>query len=555
LKTVAIIQARLGSSRLPGKVLLPIGGEPMLARVNKRVGRALLIDEIMVATTNDPSDQPILDFCKEAGINCYQGDAFDVLDRYYQAARLAEADVIVRVTADCPMIDPDEIDSVIQRFFDSGADFAANRLPPPYKRTSPIGMDTEVCSFAALERAWHEADQAYQREHVMPYLYDQEGRFKVVVVDRQPDLGHLRFTVDTPADLQQANEIYAAFGNRDDFTLAELLAENEKNPQWQQEVAQVQHKNLYETDKRAPDANHSGTNKGYDNPVCPLCRQSQAEILEEINSFGFKTVYYLCGNCGFVFQDSRKSQAADPEFYQETYRRIYQESPEPTKKDLYQQTMRARDQAAWLKSLGYQRFARILDIGASSGIFLETFREQFDAEVVGAEPGDAYRALAQAKNIQMFASFEELITLKPERFELVSLMHVLEHLEEPVAALRQIREGLLAEDGLLLVEVPNYYCHDSYELAHLSCFTQHSLIQTLAQAGFELLAQRQHGKPRSKILPLYLTVLAKAVPNAEAWEVVPESNVPFKRKLGMTKRKILSRLNPKEAWLPLEGEL
>ncbi len=119
--------------------------------------------------------------------------------------------MIVRVTADCPMIDPDEIDRVIQRFFDSGADFAANRLPPPYKRTSPIGMDTEVCSFAALERAWREADQAYQREHVMPYLYDQEGRFKVAVVDRQPDLGgHLRFTVDTPADLQQANEIYAA---------------------------------------------------------------------------------------------------------------------------------------------------------------------------------------------------------------------------------------------------------------------------------------------------------------------------------------------------------
>jgi hypothetical protein len=134
-------------------------------------------------------------------------------------------------------------------------------------------------------------------------------------------------------------------------------------------------------------------------------------------------------------------------------------------------------------------------------------------------------------------------------------MHVLEHLEDPIAALRQIREGLLAEDGLLLVEVPNYYCHDSYELAHLSCFTQHSLIQTLTQAGFELIAQRQHGKPRSKILDLYLTVLAKAASNAEAWEVVPESNVPLKRKIGMTKRKILSRLNPKEAWLPLEGEL
>ena len=270
MKTVAIIQARLGSSRLPGKVLLPIGGEPMLARVISRVSRASRVDEVMVATTNDPADQPIFDFCKKTGINCFQGNAFDVLDRYYQAAHLAEAEVIVRITADCPMIDPDEIDSVIQRFFDSEADFAANRLPPPYKRTSPIGMDTEVCSFAALERAWREADQAYQREHVMPYLYDQEGRFKVAVVDRQPDLGHLRFTVDTPADLQQANEIYAAFGNRDDFTLAELLAENEKNPQWQQEVAQVQHKNLYETDKRAPDANHFGTSEGDDSPICPL---------------------------------------------------------------------------------------------------------------------------------------------------------------------------------------------------------------------------------------------------------------------------------------------
>lgn len=570
MKIVAIIQARLSSNRLPGKVLLPVAGEPMLARVYSRVRQAQLIDEIVVATTSDPSDLPILQFCKERGIACFRGDLYDVLDRYYQAALFTQADVIVRITADCPMISPEEIDRVIQAFLDSGADFAANRLPLPFERTTPIGMDCEVCSFQALQQAWQKADQPYQREHVMPFLYDTPGKFKVVTVDMEPSQGHLRFTVDTPVDLQLANDIYEAFDGRDDFSLEELLAENERHPEWQQKVAQVHHKNLYEVDSRAPLATDlkaqeqttTATQQPSDSPMrnreaqssCPLCTNQNLRNFEKVESFGFPLQYLICQNCGFVFQDPQTSKAADPDFYQQTYRCIYQASEEPTPKDLYQQTQRALNQAEWLKSLHNNKFSDILDIGASSGLLLETFAKKFGAQVTGVEPGDAYRALAEAKGIPMHASIEALISKKPKRFDLVTLMHVLEHLEHPIQVLTQIREELLAEDGLLFIEVPNFYAHDSYELAHLSCFTKHTLNELIQQTGFEVVAFRKHGMPRSEILPLYLTILAKPSSAGTQKLPKPEKAVRLKRDLGMFKRKILTRLNPKQAWLPVEGK-
>ena len=533
----------------------------MLARVLKRVSQARLIDETIVATTGDAIDDAIEQFCQERGVACYRGSLYDVLDRFYQAAKLTEADVIIRITADCPMIDPAEIDRVIQAFLDNKADFAANRLPPPFERTTPIGMDTEVCSMAAMERAWKEADQPYQREHVMPYLYESEGRFNVVLVDHEPDLGHLRFTVDTQQDLQLANEVYATFGNRDDFSLQELLEENDKHPEWQQEVAEIKHKNLYDTDQRAQalaelgrEQTDNATRKEVKQALCPLCGSSKMRLFEKTESFGFPVDYFLCQNCGFVFQDARKSQAADPDFYQETYREIYQANEEPTPKDLYQQNQRALNQSAWLKEHGYTHFDRILDIGASSGLLLDTFRKQFQAEVAGVEPGNAYRALAEQKNIAMFSSIEQLLESGPEGFNLVTLMHVLEHFENPIQVLLQIREQLLASDGLLLIEVPNFYAHDSYELAHLSCFSQHTLKEMLRQAGFEVVFLRKHGLPRSKTLDLYLTVLAKASDEPVNQTVQPEHYVAFKRKAGLLKRKLLTKLNPDQAWLPVEGK-
>ncbi len=250
-KTVAIIQARMSSSRLPGKVLRLVGNQPMLARVVARARRASLVDEVMVATTTDPSDQPLAKYCETAGITCFRGDLYDVLDRYYQAARASGASVVVRLTADCPMIDPQEIDRTITHFRLTCADFTANRLPPPFRRTTAIGMDTEVCSFAALERAWKDATEPFEREHVMPYLYDTPGRFKISVADWQEDLSHLRFTVDTPEDLEVANQVYASFDDRDDFTLQDLLDANARHPEWQAQLAGVKHKDLFEVDHRA----------------------------------------------------------------------------------------------------------------------------------------------------------------------------------------------------------------------------------------------------------------------------------------------------------------
>ncbi len=251
---VAIIQARMASSRLPGKVLQDIGGEPMLVRVVERVRRAETVSAAAVATTTDPGDDPIEALCVERGYSVSRGSQFDVLDRYYQAAKQMQAEVIVRVTADCPVIDPGVIDHTVREFLRAGVDFAANRLPPPWKRTYPIGLDTEVVTFAALERAWIEAKEPHEREHVMPYFYDLDGRFRILVVGNDADYGALRWTVDTPQDLELLRQIYAHFEGRDDFGWLDVLALMQSNPQLGAINANVRHKMGFEVDERR---NHS----------------------------------------------------------------------------------------------------------------------------------------------------------------------------------------------------------------------------------------------------------------------------------------------------------
>jgi len=247
---VAIVQARMGSSRLPGKVLLDIGGEAMLYRVVVRARRAQLVGKVVVATTTDSSDDLVEVFCKSKGFPCFRGDPYDVLDRYYQAARLFGASTIVRLTADCPLIDPGEIDRTVKAFFRADVDFAANRLPPPWKRTTPVGMDTEVVKFEALRKAWREAEEKYAREHVMPYLYEKKGRFSVLLVDQEPDLSHLRLTVDVPEDLALARKIYQHFDNRDDFSLNDILDLLNKSRELLDINADVKHKGYQEVDDR-----------------------------------------------------------------------------------------------------------------------------------------------------------------------------------------------------------------------------------------------------------------------------------------------------------------
>jgi len=256
--TVAIIQARMSSSRLPGKVLLDLAGQPMLVRVVERVRRARTVDEVVVATTTDPADDPIEACCREHGYACYRGSMFDVLDRFYGAARQMGAEVIVRITADCPVIDPAVIDHTVSAFHAARADFAANRLPPPWKRTWPIGLDTEVCSFAALERAWKEAQLPYEREHVMPYFYDVEGRFKVIVTQHDPDYGAQRWTVDTAEDLQLLSAIYSRFGGQDTFSWKDVLDLLEKEPDLAKINAGVRHKVGTEVDARMNQGGRDG---------------------------------------------------------------------------------------------------------------------------------------------------------------------------------------------------------------------------------------------------------------------------------------------------------
>ena len=288
---------------------------------------------------------------------------------------------------------------------------------------------------------------------------------------------------------------------------------------------------------------------------CPLCGKSEARVISEMDSFGFKVRYYLCKTCGFVYQNPGESAAADPVFYQETYRQLYQATEEPTAKDLRQQRLRAEYQLELLQSHGVCRLARALDIGASSGTLLQTIHEAYGAETVGVEPGNAYRKLAEAKGFKLYPSLELLKAGDTERFDMVSMMHVLEHLEDPLGTLREIRLDLLADNGFLLVEVPNFYAHDSYELAHLSCFTEHTLAEMLTQAGYKILHTRKHGVPRSETLDLYLAVLA--MPQSEPYEIapiVPEKNVALKRSLGMLRRNLLTKLKPDKTWLPLEDQ-
>jgi len=240
----------MGSSRLPGKVLKDVVGVPMLMRQVVRVRRAQTIGRVVVATTIDHEDDPVADMCRSYGIPVYRGDLMDVLDRYYQAAGLFGAETIVRLTGDCPLIDPLEIDRTVKAFLHAGADFAANRLPPPWKRTTPIGMDTEVVTFECLARAWREADSRHAREHVMPFFYEQEGRFSVLLVDHEPDLSRYRLTVDTPEDLSLVRLIYEFFDGKDEFSMQEMITVLDNHPDWLALNADVVHKGYQDTDNR-----------------------------------------------------------------------------------------------------------------------------------------------------------------------------------------------------------------------------------------------------------------------------------------------------------------
>ena len=229
---LAILQARVSSSRLPGKVLMPLLGEPMLLRQIERLRKVRQIDKLLVATSAETADDEIGTLCTQHAIDCFRGNLNDVLDRFYQAAVSYHPDHVVRLTADCPLADPGLIDQVIEFYLAGGYDYASNAIQP----TFPDGLDVEICRFACLEQAWREARLPSQREHVTPFIHQQPERFTIGHFFNREDLSHLRWTVDEPRDFELISQIYAAlYPVNPDFStpdILRLLAERPELANW-----------------------------------------------------------------------------------------------------------------------------------------------------------------------------------------------------------------------------------------------------------------------------------------------------------------------------------
>jgi len=226
--TVAIVQARWGSSRLPGKVLEDIGGRPLLARVVERVQASTTCDAVVVATTTDVQDDLVVDLARQCGADTFRGSVDDVLDRFHRAAAEAGADVVVRITADDPFKDPEVIDLVARQLLDDSAlDYASNTLAP----TFPEGLDVECFTFRALEQAWEQAELPSEREHVTPFIWTHPDRFALRNVASEHDFSHLRWTVDYPDDLDFARAVYERLAGRDMFNWHDVLELLEREPQ------------------------------------------------------------------------------------------------------------------------------------------------------------------------------------------------------------------------------------------------------------------------------------------------------------------------------------
>ena len=212
----AIIQARMGSTRLPGKVMMDLCGIPVIEHVVNRLEKSNLIDKIIIATSTDSNNQPIIDFCKSNQIAYFVGNEDDVLDRYYKAAidnNLKDDDIIIRITSDCPLIDPFVVDKVIEEHILNNNDYTTNVLDCTY----PDGLDCEVFNFSALKDTWINANLSSQREHVTLYIRDNPDRFKLGNVKNEIDLSDLRWTLDEKEDFVFINEVYKNLFRKDSF--------------------------------------------------------------------------------------------------------------------------------------------------------------------------------------------------------------------------------------------------------------------------------------------------------------------------------------------------
>lgn len=226
MKVVAIVQARMGSTRLPNKVMKPMGGKPMIELLLARLSRAREVDEVMVATSVDPRNEPLAEHVQALGYKCSRGSENDVLDRYVQAARLAGADVVIRITGDCPLVDPDLVDEAVRKFRAAGVDYFSNVATPTY----PDGLDIEVFTVDAMARAARETSKAVDLEHVTPYLRES-GKFSQAGMRNAEDYSKLRWTVDEPADFEVVSRVFAHFSPEIHFGWQQVMELQRSHPE------------------------------------------------------------------------------------------------------------------------------------------------------------------------------------------------------------------------------------------------------------------------------------------------------------------------------------
>jgi len=264
---------------------------------------------------------------------------------------------------------------------------------------------------------------------------------------------------------------------------------------------------------------------------------------------GKRVSFHICHRCGLVYQSPRMDEAELEQFYEREYRIERQETEDPIEKDLQMQDARAR---AIIEMVQHRlpRISRHLDVGSSSGALLQRFREQYGCASVGVEPGDAYRRFSQSRGLIIYPSLDTLAEADEAPFDLISMLHVIEHVEDPVHTLRSLRESKMRSGGYLLLEVPNLIDHECLELSHLYAFTRSTLREIVRQAGFHILWTKAHGSFRSPILNLYITLLAQAESDQKSHRTIHSCPIGIKtrRRLGKLKRDFFTSRFPDWTW-------
>jgi 2-polyprenyl-3-methyl-5-hydroxy-6-metoxy-1,4-benzoquinol methylase len=282
---------------------------------------------------------------------------------------------------------------------------------------------------------------------------------------------------------------------------------------------------------------------------CPLCCSTRKRIFETIEDEGKRVSFHICHRCGLVYQSPRMDEAELAQFYAREYRIQRQKTEDPIEKDLLMQDARARAVLGMVQP-HLAAVTRHLDVGSSSGALLQRFHEQYKCASVGVEPGDSYRHFSQSQGLKVFPSLDTLAEADENPFDLISMLHVIEHIEDPVHALHSLRESKMRPGGYLLLEVPNLIDHESLELSHLYAFTRLTLKAIVQQAGFRILLSKAHGSFRSPILNLYITMLAQAESGPRAQRTIYSSPIGIKtlRRLGKLKRDLFTSRFPDWTW-------